>query len=31
LEKGKVNGKAIAARYGGNRSGYATGVQAVFE
>src|SRR6202521_1521639 len=28
LDKGKVNGKAIAARYGGNRREYAAGVEA---
>jgi hypothetical protein len=31
LDKRKVNGKAIAARYGGNRRGYGAGVEAVFE
>jgi len=31
LDKGKVNVKAIAARYGSNWGGYAAGVEAVFE
>jgi hypothetical protein len=31
LDKRKVNGKAIAARYGSNRRGYAAGVEAVFK
>src|ERR1700674_527863 len=31
LDKRKVNGKAITARYGGNRREYGAGVEAVFE
>jgi len=31
LDLRKVNGKAIKARYGGNRRGYGAGVEAVFE
>jgi len=31
LDKGKVNGKAIAARYGSNRRGYVADVETCSE